>query len=209
MAVTLSHAVDSSIHQQLNCQNTGVGGDGVSLGVQEQHPMHPHQIEAIPSMEHVATSGIVDPPIGGSMDRHISTHNMIIPAIAPPNHIRTMLFNQYLQQSGVSQSGDYVGVITGTNLILMGHQNTFAPPHHGGLCTQPHGVGIDLYSHARLPNQGLISSNCSAFLNFSNSDSAGGMLYTQPHISLATPVNLVSNVSTTPTTQPHNIIEDL
>ena len=208
MAVSLSHAVYPSVHQQLYRQNTAVGWNGASLGVrQEQHHMHPHQMEAMPSMAHVATPGIGDPSNGGNMDHQILA-NMITPAISPPNHIQTMLVNQHLQQSSVSQNGDSVTVITGTNSILVGHQNTLAPLHHGGLLTPPHGVGINLHSRAWLPSQGLISSDHSAALNSSNSGSAGGMRHNPSHTDPGTPANLVPNGSTTPTTQPHNIIED-
>ena len=154
MAVSLSCAVYPSVHQQFYCQNSAVGGGEISLGVQQEHYyMHPQQMEATPSMAHVATPGIVDLSIGGSMDHRNSAHNMITSAISPPNHIRTMLLNQHLQKSGVCQYGNGVAVITGTNSILVGHQNTLAPLHHGGLLTLPHGVEIDFHSHARLPHQ--------------------------------------------------------
>ena len=86
MAVSLSHTVCPSVHQQLYHQNTAVGWGGASLGVQQHNHMHPHQME-----------------------------------ISPPNHILTMPLNQHFQQSGVSQNGDSVTVITGTNSILVGH----------------------------------------------------------------------------------------
>ena len=193
IAVSLSHAVHPSIHQQLHRQNVAVGGGGSSLGVrQEQHHMHPHQMEATPSTAHVATPGIVDPSIGGSMDHHISADNIITTAntASPPNHIRTMLLNQHLQQSGVSKSGSGGGVITGTNPILMGHQSPIPPPHHRGVHTPPLGGGvggIDVHSHVSLPSRGLNSSDHSTSLNSSNSSTAGGMLHTQPPISPATP----------------------
>ena len=54
MAVGLSHAVYPSVHQQLYRQNTAVGWGGASLGVQQQHYMHPHQMEISPP-NHIQT----------------------------------------------------------------------------------------------------------------------------------------------------------
>ena len=207
VAMSLFHEVYPSVLQRHHCQNTAVGWGGSSLGVLEQHHMDLHQMEAMPSMAHVATPGNGYPSNGANMDHHIST-NMIIPAIYPPNHIRTILLNQHLQQSGVSQNGSGITVITGTNSILVGNQNTLAPFHHDGLLTPIHGVGINLHSRARLPFQGLINSDRSAALNSSNSGSAGVMQHNQWHTHPGTPANLASNGSTTPTTQPHYIIED-
>ena len=180
-----SHAMPLSKLRQLHHQIAPVWRGGASLRMKQErrhmHTIHYHPMEVTPFTAHVATPGIGDPSAGGSKYHHISADDMTTLANScPPNRVWTMLPNQYLCQSGISQSGGKVREMTGTNPILMSHQNTPSPPHHGGLCTRPHGVGIDLHSYVGPFSRGLSSSNHSVAINCSNSGSAEGMMHTAP-----------------------------
>ena len=162
-------------------------GGGPHMAVSLSHAVYPSVYQQL-NRQNIAV-GWGGAFLGVQQHNHMHPHQM---EISPPNHIQTMLLNQHFQQSGVSQNGDGVTVITGTNSILVGHQNTLTPLHHGGLLAPPHGVGINLHSRVRLPSGGLISSDHSAALNSSNSGYAGGMGHNPSHTHPGTPANLAS-----------------
>ena len=204
---------------QARIQQQQQSGGGVSQAHLQMSPSamglvtHPYQMEAKP-LSHSDTPGIVDSSAGGSMYHHISADNTITNAVGgggassgvrqEQRHMHTM--HPYQMESKPSLSHTATpGIVypsAGGSMYhhisadIMTTSATACPPpfYQRGLCTPPHGVGIDLYSHVSRPFRGLNSSNHSTAPNSSNSSSAGGMRFT--HSDLA-------NVWYSPTTQFH------